>query len=214
MNVFDILNFSETRVLFRFAIWPVLCDSVENSFEILPIFRSNQNWFLIKIENSILNFSCECNTGFTGNGEECVDVDECLMGTHTCDPNAECTNTVGSFKCKCGTRLNGFKVSWKTFLIHMQLQICYLCLYICYIFLYRCLSLRRISFTLAYNFAKKATSFQPPKMCHLAYTSLGKMRELAELISLPNTALGQILHLQKCVTRSNKALSQMLQLAK
>ena len=81
-------------------------------------------------------------------------------------------------------------------------------------FLYRCLSLRRISFTLAYNFAKKATSFQPPKMCHLAYASLGKMRELAELISLPNTALGQILHLQKCVIRSNKALSQMRELAK
>ena len=30
-----------------------------------------------------------------------IDVNECEAGTHTCDENAECTNTEGSFNCTC-----------------------------------------------------------------------------------------------------------------
>ena len=30
-----------------------------------------------------------------------IDVNECEAGTHTCDENAECTNTEGSFDCAC-----------------------------------------------------------------------------------------------------------------
>ena len=33
------------------------------------------------------------------------DVDECVSMTHTCDANATCNNTFGSFTCKC---LDGF----------------------------------------------------------------------------------------------------------
>ena len=29
------------------------------------------------------------------------DIDECLNGTHDCDVNAECNNTLGSYKCTC-----------------------------------------------------------------------------------------------------------------
>ena len=32
-----------------------------------------------------------------------LDVNECQLGTHTCDSNAECTNTVGSYICTCNT---------------------------------------------------------------------------------------------------------------
>jgi len=44
-----------------------------------------------------------CEVGFVrGNdGLTCVDSDECAVGTDNCDANAACTNTVGSFECKC-----------------------------------------------------------------------------------------------------------------
>ena len=39
--------------------------------------------------------------GFSGDGETCNDLNECLDGTNNCSSNAECTNTVGSFECAC-----------------------------------------------------------------------------------------------------------------
>ena len=30
-----------------------------------------------------------------------TDIDECASGTHSCDRNAMCTNTEGSFNCAC-----------------------------------------------------------------------------------------------------------------
>ncbi len=30
-----------------------------------------------------------------------IDIDECSFGTHSCDSNADCTNTVGSYSCQC-----------------------------------------------------------------------------------------------------------------
>ena len=31
----------------------------------------------------------------------CTDVDECTIGSHNCDINAKCLDTVGSFQCSC-----------------------------------------------------------------------------------------------------------------
>ena len=41
------------------------------------------------------------------------DLDECADGTHNCDVNAKCYNTLGSYECMCkdGSRGNGTKCS-------------------------------------------------------------------------------------------------------
>ena len=52
-------------------------------------------------------FTCSCNTGFTGDGETCVDIDECLLEIDDCDVNAVCSNTDGGFTCSCNTGYSG-----------------------------------------------------------------------------------------------------------
>ena len=48
---------------------------------------------------------CRSGYGATSQPGFCDDVDECTSGEHTCDLNAECTNTEGGFSCEC---LDGF----------------------------------------------------------------------------------------------------------
>ena len=36
-----------------------------------------------------------------------TDADECAAGTHNCNVNSTCTNTVGSFSCKCNNGYTG-----------------------------------------------------------------------------------------------------------
>jgi len=33
--------------------------------------------------------------------EHNLDIDECITGSHSCDVNANCTNTVGGHNCTC-----------------------------------------------------------------------------------------------------------------
>jgi hypothetical protein len=54
-------------------------------------------------------FGCLCPAGFAGNGRAsgtgCYDINECVSAP--CDPNAVCTNTVGSFSCSCNEGYEG-----------------------------------------------------------------------------------------------------------
>ena len=36
-----------------------------------------------------------------------ADVDECAVGVHDCQQNANCTNTIGSFTCQCRSGYSG-----------------------------------------------------------------------------------------------------------
>ncbi|RXM29659.1 Alanine aminotransferase 2 [Acipenser ruthenus] len=47
--------------------------------------------------------NCTCRSGFILQGEtlHCQDTDECEVGAEACGPHASCTNTVGSFLCRC-----------------------------------------------------------------------------------------------------------------
>ena len=52
------------------------------------------------------------NLCFQGNGKVCVDIDECVASSRSCDPNnGKCVNTLGSFECSCktGFMLDGSK---------------------------------------------------------------------------------------------------------
>uniref|UniRef100_A0A3Q3MF57 Epidermal growth factor n=1 Tax=Mastacembelus armatus TaxID=205130 RepID=A0A3Q3MF57_9TELE len=51
--------------------------------------------------------TCLCLQGFTGDGQLCVDIDECKLGTHNCNKNAECQNTLGKYLCKCQAGYSG-----------------------------------------------------------------------------------------------------------
>ena len=51
--------------------------------------------------NTVGGYNCTCNEGFDGDGFDCVDGDECALGTDNCDENALCTNADGGFTCEC-----------------------------------------------------------------------------------------------------------------
>ncbi|XP_037621658.1 nidogen-1-like [Sebastes umbrosus] len=50
-----------------------------------------------------LQFTCECATGFTGDGHYCHDIDECRETLEVCGYNAVCSNHPGTFRCECST---------------------------------------------------------------------------------------------------------------
>lgn len=53
--------------------------------------------------------TCSCLTGFTGDGLECEDVDECAIPrAHNCSDNSICVNTLGSYDCTCQ---DGFRLT-------------------------------------------------------------------------------------------------------
>ena len=46
-------------------------------------------------------FSCQCLSGYDGDGIVCDDINECADGTHTCGGMSTCSNLIGSYMCEC-----------------------------------------------------------------------------------------------------------------
>ena len=51
-----------------------------------------------------------------------IDIDECQLNLHTCDANAGCSNTIGSFNCQCnlGFTGNGFACAGKIKILYAR----------------------------------------------------------------------------------------------
>uniref|UniRef100_A0A674AKN5 Epidermal growth factor n=1 Tax=Salmo trutta TaxID=8032 RepID=A0A674AKN5_SALTR len=54
------------------------------------------------------NPTCHCLEGFTGDGELCVDLDECMLGMTLCSiQSSVCVNTAGGYYCQCRPGFSG-----------------------------------------------------------------------------------------------------------
>src|SRR6185436_6353227 len=58
-------------------------------------------------QNTAGSRTCTCNTGYTGDGVTCTDINECATNNGGCSANATCQNTAGSRTCTCNTGYTG-----------------------------------------------------------------------------------------------------------
>ena len=48
------------------------------------------------------SFECYCKKGYQNNDEDlCENKNECLIGEHICDHNADCIDLYGEYRCEC-----------------------------------------------------------------------------------------------------------------
>ena len=53
------------------------------------------------------SFICKCPNGHRSIDDVCIDINECTENMHYCDSNAECKNTMGTYKCVCNSGYDG-----------------------------------------------------------------------------------------------------------
>ncbi|CAB3992803.1 mucin-4-like isoform X1 [Paramuricea clavata] len=57
--------------------------------------------------NIIAGYSCVCQSGYTGNGSVCNDIDECIeLDSNPCSNGSFCVNENGTYRCECNPGYN------------------------------------------------------------------------------------------------------------
>lgn len=93
----DTCQFNDTS---RIVPYEIMC-----SYSQGKCFCSNMSELCV--DNAYLTYSnlssqCTCKTGYQGSGFlKCTDVDECVHARNVCHSDADCINTVGSYRCVC-----------------------------------------------------------------------------------------------------------------
>lgn len=54
-----------------------------------------------------INEVCQCKQGFQGNGNTCLNVNECATNNGGCDPDGICDDQIGTFSCRCPEQFYG-----------------------------------------------------------------------------------------------------------
>ncbi|KAF6031164.1 hypothetical protein EB796_010522 [Bugula neritina] len=64
---------------------------------------------LARCDDTSPGYTCTCQSGLTGSGLNCADIDECqpVSGDSPCVALASCTNEFGSFRCDCNAGFSG-----------------------------------------------------------------------------------------------------------
>ncbi len=91
----------------------------DSSSTSVPRLKTTTGWQSEKLPETKLTYlkcnsvdsaycrTCVCDVGYEDGMAGCVDADECASGAHTCDNNAQCSNTDGSFTCACNLGYDG-----------------------------------------------------------------------------------------------------------
>ena len=86
--------FCECNQGFRNPVATQQCDNIDECGEGLHVCHINAD-----CTDTPGSYTCACLTGFDGDGFDCVDIDECLLGVDNCQQN--CINLPGTFACAC-----------------------------------------------------------------------------------------------------------------
>ncbi|XP_046860220.1 fibrillin-1-like [Xenia sp. Carnegie-2017] len=79
-------------------------------FDVCPYRVPNRNECKLQIDechqhadchDQSVGYKCSCQTGFTGNGWNCSDIDECRQTGVCSKANTKCVNTLGTYLCYC-----------------------------------------------------------------------------------------------------------------
>ncbi|CAI5446030.1 unnamed protein product [Caenorhabditis angaria] len=59
---------------------------------------------MAQCQNTLGSYECRCLPGYSGDGHQCIDIDECSekeKSSHRCPENSNCINLPGTFYCNC-----------------------------------------------------------------------------------------------------------------
>ena len=83
------------------------CNNLEGSFECTSFTPTCQ----LDCSSGSCVVVCTCLDGYTWDGTDCIDIDECATGADICYAEPICENTIGSFNCGCGAGMAQGKIS-------------------------------------------------------------------------------------------------------